>query len=230
LKTYWALVRTSHLPVETKNYVGKFLAGMMMAKHPEVFGFAGLEYDAPFRFDVADLPRAVSLRTVSRLTGVSVRELADLNPQLRMGITPPGKTYALRLSPGKASLLLQRLAEAPREVLPSPERYRIRPGDTLSGIAQRFNVSLKQLLELNVRLDPRRLQIGALVNLPGSGAKAEDEVPIAAQRETHHVVGPGESIWTISRRYGVSPEDIIRWNSLSTSAVIFPGDRLLVRR
>ncbi|MBI2132188.1 MAG: LysM peptidoglycan-binding domain-containing protein, partial [Candidatus Tectomicrobia bacterium] len=113
----------------------------------------------------------------------------------------------------------------------SPGEYRVRPGDTLSAIAQRFNVPLQEVLALNLQLDPRRLQIGALVRLPGPSVKARSEASAGGERgETHHVVGPGESIWTISRLYGVSPEDIMRWNSLSTSAVIFPGDRLRVRR
>ena len=230
LSTYWALARTSHLPIETKNYVGKFIAGMMLAKHPEVFGFAGLEYDEPLRYDMAKLPHAVSLRMISQLAGVPIQELADLNPHLRLGITPPGGGFGLRLPPGKTVLLLQRLAKAPREAHPAPSGYRIQPGDTLSGIAKRFNLPLRQLLELNPRLDPRRLRPGTQVNLPASGTRAEAEPPASPPQETHHVVGPGENIWTISRIYGVSPEDIIRWNSLSTSSVIFPGDRLLVRR
>lgn len=230
-KTYWELVRTAHLPVETKNYVSKFLAGMMIAKHPEVFGFAGMDYESPLRFDVAELPRPISLRTASNLTGVSIEELADLNAELRMGVTPPGNGFALKLPAGRARHFLQKLAEAPREVLPSPGEYRVRPGDTLSAIAQRFNVPLQEVLALNLQLDPRRLQIGALVRLPGPSVKARSEASAGGERgETHHVVGPGESIWTISRLYDVSPEDIMRWNSLSTSAVIFPGDRLRVRR
>ncbi|OGL63587.1 MAG: hypothetical protein A3J27_13085 [Candidatus Tectomicrobia bacterium RIFCSPLOWO2_12_FULL_69_37] len=230
-KTYWELARTRHLPVETKNYVGKYLAGMMIAKNPEVFSFAGLEYESMLRFEAANLPRPVSLKTVSKLTGVSIDEIADLNPELRMGVSPPGGGFALKLPAGKAALFLQKLARAPRDVPPSPGQYRIRAGDTLSAIAQRFNVPLPRVLELNLHLDPRRLPVGALVRLPSEEGKPGEETHAAAARgETHHVVEAGESVWTISRLYGVSPEDLIRWNSLSTSAVIFPGDRLRVRR
>ncbi|MEK6710048.1 MAG: LysM peptidoglycan-binding domain-containing protein, partial [Nitrospinota bacterium] len=110
-------------------------------------------------------------------------------------------------------------------------QYRVRPGDTLSGIAQQFSIPLQQLLELNAGRDPRRLQAGALVRLPQAAKDpAEEKAPAPDRAGTHHVVGPGENVWAIAQRYGVSPDDLLRWNSLSTSAVIFPGDRLRVRR
>jgi membrane-bound lytic murein transglycosylase D len=45
-----------------------------------------------------------------------------------------------------------------------------------------------------------------------------------------HVVHPGENVWTIARRYGVRPNDLLRWNQLSKSGKIFPGDRLTIHR
>lgn len=47
----------------------------------------------------------------------------------------------------------------------SPERYKVKKGDTLIGIAERFNVSLAQLRQLN-RLHSSRLQAGQVVLIP----------------------------------------------------------------
>ena len=46
----------------------------------------------------------------------------------------------------------------------------------------------------------------------------------------HHLVSPGENIWLIAKRYGISTESLLAWNHLNASAKIFPGEKLIVRR
>ncbi|MDP6277498.1 MAG: transglycosylase SLT domain-containing protein [Nitrospinota bacterium] len=243
-KTYWALVRTRHLPKETKNYVPKFLAGMIIAKNPEVFGFSGIEYARPLRYDTVALPRGMSLRAISRLSGVSLKELTELNSELRWYVTPPIKGHLLRLPTGKAGQFLELLANSPKAFLPESGRYRILPGDTFGAIALRFGIRLKKLLELNAHLNPRRLRVGTRILLPKrkkprkvSFAKMKTRPKKQAarngsrkRRSDRHVVGPGENVWVIARRYGVSPNQILRLNGLSPSTTIFPGKRLRIHQ
>ncbi len=243
-KTYWALVRTRYLPNETKNYVPKFLAGMIIAKSPEVFGFSGIEYARPLRYDTVALPRGMSLRTIARLAGIPLKELTELNSELHRSFTPPIKGHLLRLPTGKAGRFLELLAKSPKEFLPESGRYRILPGDTLGAIARRFGIRLEKLLELNAHLNPRRLRVGTRIVLPGR--KKPTNVSIVNLRSRsrkktarngsrkrpggQHIVGPGENVWVIARRYGVPPNQILRLNGLSSSTTIFPGKRLKIHQ
>jgi len=43
------------------------------------------------------------------------------------------------------------------------------------------------------------------------------------------VVKRGDNLWTIGRRYGVTPDQLRRWNGLSSNAIT-PGDKLTVKR
>jgi len=43
-----------------------------------------------------------------------------------------------------------------------------------------------------------------------------------------HQVRPGESLWIIARRYGVTVDELQRWNGLGGNSLIRPGDRILV--
>jgi membrane-bound lytic murein transglycosylase D len=42
------------------------------------------------------------------------------------------------------------------------------------------------------------------------------------------VVQPNDTVGSIARKYGVSPADVMRWNSLEEQAVIRPGDQLRI--
>ena len=64
--------------------------------------------------------------------------------------------------------------------------------------------------------------VSAKARTPRSG-KTEAAVPSRI-----HVVKPKETLQVIARRYGVSSEDLQRWNRLEDAARIHPGDRLRV--
>ena len=58
-------------------------------------------------------------------------------------------------------------------------------------------------------------------------AKATAPRRAAAAREIH-VVRPEETVSSIAKRYGLSVDDVLRWNSLESLDQIRPGDRLRV--
>ncbi len=71
------------------------------------------------------------------------------------------------------------------------------------------------------------------VNLPAENAGALrlalQQDPAALQAHSIRLqVRPGDSLWAISRRYDVSLEDLLRWNSLEADQLIFPGQMLRI--
>ena len=104
---YWDMRERGYLPTETQQYVPRFLAAVRIAAAPESYGFEAPTHQ-PLRFELVNVDRQVSLRTAAGLCGVSASELADLNPELRRGITPSG--YALRVPTGAAEPLRLALA------------------------------------------------------------------------------------------------------------------------
>ena len=300
-KDYWSLARTRYLPNETRNYVAKYLAGMIIAKNPEVFGFVGIEYANSWDYKAVKLSHGTSLRAISRISNVSLRTLREINAELRTSVTPPSNGYHLFLPHEEAKKFAVKLAKLAKKYHASPNGYRIEPGDTFGAIAQRFGIPLDRLLEMNTHLHPRRLQVGAKILLPkppkrlkaalqnaasvngntpmpqshvvqegenfwliaqkynistnelvqiNTGidpkrlhigmkirlpspkrlAKAEKSEIKKQEKPLHHLVGPGENIWLIAKRYGVSTKSLLAWNRLSASAKIFPGEKLIVRR
>ena len=101
--------------------------------------------------------------------------------------------------------------------------HRVRPGESLSVIAKRFGVSVRDLQAWNNISDPRSLRAGRDLVVFHSPAPAR-----ARQGASQHTVQSGDSLWSIARKYKVRLNDLIRWNGLDRSAVIRPGQSLKI--
>ncbi|MFQ5896582.1 MAG: transglycosylase SLT domain-containing protein, partial [Nitrospinota bacterium] len=169
----WRLVRTRHLPWETRKFVPKFMAAMLIAKDRARYGFGDVKPETPLRFETVPLPRPARLSAVARAAGVPLQVVLDLNPALRRSVTPPGRNYSIRVPEGRGSELLARLPGTGRTVYLIGRRHTIQPGDTFSDLAALYGVSLAALLELNSSLHPRRLLPGTVVIIPSRARSTE---------------------------------------------------------
>jgi membrane-bound lytic murein transglycosylase D len=102
-------------------------------------------------------------------------------------------------------------------------RHRVRPGESLSVIAQRYRVPVKSLQAWNNISDPRKLRAGQDLVVFHSQAPAP-----ARQGASQHTVQSGDSLWSIARKYKVKLNDLIRWNELDRATVIRPGQSLKI--
>lgn len=96
---FWEIV--DRLPSETRNYVPKLLAAVLLAKEAEKHGFQ-VNRSEPYRFERVWVPGGTSLDRIAEVLDLPVREMWDLNPHLVQGTTPPGTSYAVRVPPGRA--------------------------------------------------------------------------------------------------------------------------------
>lgn len=237
---FWQIA--PHLPRETRNYVPLMLAAGHIGKEPAKYGFPEIEYQAPLAFDVAWVPGGTQLETVAKAAGVEASEVEDLNPQLLRKRTPSGRGWAVRIPAGTKLAFAerfpplyqeQRLAAAAEVKKPvvskvsttstaSLRTHRVQRGETMSGIAKRYGVSLAALEKAN-SVNPRRLQVGQTLKVPAASGR------VAASAATRvHTVRRGENLSVIASRYNVSVSDLRRWNGVRGSR-IYAGQRLKVR-
>ncbi|MGE5549867.1 MAG: LysM peptidoglycan-binding domain-containing protein [Bacteroidota bacterium] len=102
---------------------------------------------------------------------------------------------------------------------PGTTTYTVQPGDTLFLIAQRFNTTLAELRALN-NLAGDLIFPGQVLIVPVAG----EGVPPPGST---YVVQPGETLFSIARRFGTTVTELVRLNAL-TSTDIFPGQVLRV--
>ena len=110
--------------------------------------------------------------------------------------------------------------------------YIVQPGDTLFSIARRFNVPVTELANVNRLINPNLIYVGQEIIIPASsqpGAPANASTPAAsAVAYRVHVVQPGENVFRIALKHGVTVPSIAMANNLSNPALIFVGQQLSI--
>ena len=98
-RLYWEIV--DRLPRETRDYVPKLIASMMVAKHQDRYGLE-VEEAAPYMYDRVWVPGGTSLTLLASQLSLDPTSIRDLNPHLIQRRTPPGEPYPLRIPVGQS--------------------------------------------------------------------------------------------------------------------------------
>lgn len=226
---FWSL----KLPRETKLYVPAFMAMTIIAKNPEAYGFTR-PAEQPWQVDQVTLPQPADLRLLAKAVGISTEELREWNPELNRLVTPPHDGYLMNLPPGTKGAFIEALQQLPEIRHFGWREHRIRPGETLSTIAQRYRTTVGVLMEMNELNSPHRIRAGTRISVPipalavaQGPAAGPPAAEAAGSADRVYVVRPGDNLWEIGRAHQVSPQDLEQWNSLESS-VIHPGRVLRV--
>ncbi len=160
--TFWHLLEQTAIPRETRGYVPTFFAALIIAGDPATYGF---RLDDPVESEVrrVEMDGPLSLRFLSEAANVDEAVLGDLNPSLRRGILPPGKTI-VRLPPKAAEAIVARAATLKNEDANVRVcTYTVRDGDTLERLARAIGTNAQTILAMN---GVTRLRRGESIYLP----------------------------------------------------------------
>jgi membrane-bound lytic murein transglycosylase D len=241
-ETFFTLSDRRYLRRETRDYVPKLIAASLIAKDPQRYGFTS---DAPalspLVYDEITVPDATGLDVLARLADTTTAALVELNPQYFRGVTPPRREAIVRVPRGSGTAVAQRYAELPVRERVNFLEHRVASGETLSQIGERYRVSVSLIQAANPGIRARALRIGARLKIPVSAAarglsggsarraapsRAAQPAPILAGAT--HRVRPGETLWLLSRRFGVTVAELRRWNGLAVGDVLLSGQRLRI--
>ena len=220
------------LPRETTLYVPKMLALQDILKNNKRYGVrlpAPNESRALARVEVG---QQIKLTQAAEMAGLSVAKLKNYNTGYKRGATAPNGPHYIMVPKANVAKLRNSLASGDIAAV-QPTRlaanvtgansYKVRNGDTLSGIASRMGVSVKALQRAN---NLRGNTIKAGQTLTFSGGVTGSELADNGNSITYKV-RKGDSLASIARRHGVEIKDVKRWNSvLSDSSSIQPGDKI----
>jgi len=164
-KDYYKLRRTRFLRPETKEYVPKFTAALLIGKNPARYGFSvdrGLDLKVATK-KIA-LKNAYKVKDLAKHYGVSVSRFKKWNPHLLRDATPPVSrkqkpffvyTPRTKLALGRSFPKPVRTTYSKRAVV-----HKVAKGDTLSAISRRYGISQKTLRRLNPGLRAKYLRLG----------------------------------------------------------------------
>jgi membrane-bound lytic murein transglycosylase D len=226
---FWQLYRRNNLPNETKNYVPEILAAIIIAKNPTQYGFDDVTLDPPVLTDTISLNYQVDLRLVADIINVPVEELAILNPSLLRLSTPAEGLFDLHLPAGTATLYEQRVAAIPVPHRNAWRYHRLVAGETLASVARDYHLTTTALEDANQIRAVKGEEPEVTAGIAGPEALILPLAPVAAPsaRTLYYTTRRGDTLVTIADRFGLSLDQLRRWNHLAGSKVT-PGQRLRV--
>ena len=176
-----------------------------------------------------------TLYGISRKAGVSVDQLLTVNGLSTSSVIRPGQSLSLG-TPAKQTNSTVATTVSTKSVSNTAKAtangyYTVKAGDTLYGISRKFGMSLSQLVSANGISTSSVIQPGQTLRVVGGeSASTVVKTNTASTRTSggNYIVQPGDTLYSIARRSGMSLNTLLSINGLSQSSVIFPGQSLTV--
>lgn len=244
---FWELARKKRLPMETINYVPKFIAAKLIAKDPAKYGFDGLDYLPPIEFDHITVKTPVNLRMMAEKLNIPYEDFKALNPKFKGEVAPlRGSDLVIRIVPGTEAQALIAATESATDKAEfvadsgDTQLYKVRAGESLHTIARKFRTTVAYLRDLNDLPRKKRLKVGSKIYVPdrtptrerkdrtagSSGGNKTRFETTKAQRT--HVVRAGDSLLSIARANKVSVDALLQVNHLRHGQMLQKGSRLQI--
>jgi len=176
---------------------------------------------------------------VSKLSGLSIDEIYTLNPGFNRWATDPAGPHRLLIPVDKAADFKQKIATLPKSERIKWQKHKIRRGESLSHIASRYQTSVSALKQIN-RLKRNMIREGRSLLIP-TAKKSKKYYSLSADARKFkglkttgdgkryiYSVKRGDNLWDIGRHYGISVNQLTRWNGISKKSLLRLGQKLTV--
>lgn len=248
------LIKAEVLPKETREYIPKYVAAVIIAKNPERFGFKINKPNVIFpQGDLVYIDDAADLSIIAKMIEVDTADLKALNPHLARNVTPPAMVrYPLRIPEGKEQKFYDTFGKIPPEERITFRKHEVKMNETLSHLSRFYNVPMQAIVEIN-KLKTRNLNIGQQVMIPIQGLDNAKQVDMAQYEEERerlrdgrfvyfeslpspdyeykdimYHIREGDTLWIIARKFKIDISEIKAWNKLKNN-VLSVGSEIFLR-
>jgi len=212
---------------ETMRYVPKLLAVKRLVANPERYGLDIKPIPNRPYFEVVKVGSQIDLGVVAELANITTEELQYLNAGFRRWATDPEGPHRILVPAQASDRVRTKLASLPEAERMRWARYPVRPGDTLSHIAQRYGVSISAIKSSN-RLNGTMIRVGQTLLVPLSRAVASSSYGAPSGEPVVHRVKRGDTLWGIARRYKVRVRQLQHWNEIAAQDILRLGQKIKV--
>ncbi|WP_034642877.1 LysM peptidoglycan-binding domain-containing protein [Desulfovibrio inopinatus] len=242
---FFDLAAAKKLPRETRMYVPKFLAVLMIFQNLKALGFK------PVNWNVGDIMKEVPVKggtdllAMAKACGMTWEQFSDANTAFRRQVSPPNREATVYVPKSKYQLAMA-FSKDPSKYPPAGyTAYAVRSGESWWNIARQYGVPIDSLREFNPGLGGQ-LSAGTTVKVPGHSTQQESMIALSSIKKTRkhkviasaacnysknsvrHKVKRGETLSAIAARYGVSQGSIMKANGLRSAKYVQAGKRLTI--
>ncbi len=163
-----------------------------------------------------------TLYSISKQHNISVEDLQLANQTVLTEGLKIGQTLNI---PDKKIVV----AAAKKEVLLEGNLHEVKPKETLFSIARMYNVSVKDLDELNADVLKEGLKIGQRIAIPNKKKTINGQARIINNETIFHIVQPKETKYSISKKYGITIEQLELQNPEIINGLV-EGNKLAINK
>ena len=235
--TFWEL--SSKLPKETRGYVPKLLAISAIVAAPDAHGVTLTGIPNQPVLARVDITSQIDLAIAADMADMPLEKLYTLNPAFNRWATPPSGPHHLLLPLEKVDSFQQKLAELPSEKRVKWIRHKIKDGENLGYIAQRYNTTVGTIQRTN-KIKGNMIRAGKHLLIPvasrstrayalsaGQRLKTKQNTPKGGEKSTH-IVQNGDTLWDLSMAHKVPVRSLASWNGIAPTDTLKLGQKLVI--
>ncbi|MBV1879445.1 MAG: LysM peptidoglycan-binding domain-containing protein [Pseudomonadales bacterium] len=227
---------------ETRAYVPRLLAISEIIAHPEKYNITLKAISNKAYFEVVDITTQLDLTKAAELAEISVEELYLLNPAFNKWTTHPDGPHQLLIPIGRVERFRHNMAQLPVDQRLGWQQHKIRNGESLGVIAERYHTTIDTLRSAN-DIKGNLIVAGKYLLIPMAIGQADQYQLSDSQRllsrqailekkigtsPLQHTVKAGDNFWDLSRQYKVSMRNLAKWNGMATTDLLMPGQQLKI--
>ena len=245
---FWSLP----LPKETRQYVPQLLAIADVIKNAQRYGIALKTIPNKPLVEVIDVGSQIDISVAAELANMPIARLQNLNPGFNRWATSPDGPHQLIVPVSKVNEFKKALADTDISARMKWSKYQIKPGDSISAIAKRYQTTVSKIQQMN-DINSDKIVAGQFLFMPHIRTAAIDEVALVSAQPTHilspiqtashkptvmlnaskpqakghHTVKVGDTLWSIAKVYKVSVDQITSWNNMTDKDRLSIGKTLM---
>lgn len=227
---------------ETRAYVPRLLAISAIIADPAKYNIELLPIANEPYWEMVNTGSQLDLSVAAEIAEISIDELYLLNPAFNKWSTHPDGPHELLLPRQQADTFRVNLAALPLNQRLSWQRHKVKSGESLGVIAQKYNTSVATL-QLANKIKGNLIRAGQSLMIPVARGSSETYELSANERlksrqnytekktgvaPTRYIVRQGDSFWEIAQTFKVSMRALAKWNGMATTETLIPGKELVI--
>jgi membrane-bound lytic murein transglycosylase D len=227
---------------ETSVYVPRLLAISAIISEPEKYGVTLKPLSNTPYWEAVDIGSQMDLSKAAEAAEIGIKELYLLNPSFNKWSTHPDGPHEILVPVAQVQTLKENLKQLSKEARLSWTRHKIKPGESLSVIANRYHTTITAIRNTN-KIGSNLIVAGQSLMIPVASANRDayqlsDTARLSSKQSSvanqlgadaiHYTVLPGDTLWDLSMKFSVSTRSLAKWNGMAPRDVLRPGKELLI--
>ena len=212
--------RELKLPRQTKEYVPKFRAISELIVNAEKYNIKLPAFPNQSVLGQIILDGQIEIFSFSEFSQLKPEFIYKLNAGFTKWASPPGTSTTFNIPIELVEPLNLKKSEFVQANQINWVTHTVSRGDTFWKIAAKYNIDVSVLKKVNY-LRSDLLNLNQELLIPLSNSENQTFIPYQA-----HIVSEGDTLWSLGRKYKLTPSDIAKSNGLKIGASLRIGKEL----